>query len=154
MAAQRFGFRFWLSIPLALVALWAMQPIDLGGWGIWGVTGNALQFGSLGSVALLPQNPLWNYVDMTFWRANFLLLMPLYLVVLFLLAIWRKPGAGLYLMMGFGIASIHFVIFSLSAYSQLAQIGTAANRILTANATRLHRHDQCCEPAGRGGSRS
>ena len=93
------------------------------------MTGNALQFGSLGSV-LAPQNPLWNYVEMTFWRANFLLLMPLYLVALFLMALWRKPGAGLYLLMGFGIASIHFVIFSLSAYSQLVQIGTAANRVL------------------------
>ena len=130
LAAQRFGFRFWLSIPLALATLWALQPFDLGGWGTWGVTGNALQFGSLGSVALLPQNPLWNYVEMTFWRANFLLLMPLYLVALFLMALWRKPGAGLYLLMGFGIASIHFVIFSLSAYSQLVQIGTAANRVL------------------------
>ena len=130
LAAQRFGAQFWLGIPLALAAAWAMQPIDLGGWGIWGVTGNAFRFGSLGSIALLPQNPLWNYVDMTFWRANFLLLMPLYLVVLFLLAIWRRPGSGLYLMMGFGIASIHFVIFGLSAYSHFAQIGTTANRFL------------------------
>ena len=130
MAAQRFGTQFWLGIPLALVAIWAMQPIDLGGWGIWGVTDNAFRFGSLGSVALLPQNPLWNYVDMTFWRANFLLLMPLYLVVLFLLAICRRPGSGLYLMMAFGIASIHFVIFGLSTYSHFAQIGTTANRFL------------------------
>ena len=130
MAAQRFGTQFWLGIPLALAAVWAMQPIDLGGWGIWGVTGNAFRFGSLGSVALLPQNPLWNYVDMTFWRANFLLLIPLYLVVLLLVAIWRRPGSGLYLMMGFGIASIHFVIFGLSTYSHFAQIGTTANRFL------------------------
>ena len=130
LAAHRFGIRFWLGIPFSLATLWALQPFDLGGWGTWGVTGNALQFGSLGSVALLPQNPLWNYVEMTFWRANFLLLMPLYLVALFLMALWRKPGAGLYLLMGFGIASIHFVIFSLSAYSQFAQIGTAANRVL------------------------
>ena len=118
------------------------------------MTGNALQFGSLGSVALLPQNPLWNYVEMTFWRANFLLLMPLYLVALFLMALWRKPGAGLYLLMGFGIASIHFVIFGLSTYSHLVQIGTTANRILTANAARLHCHNQCRSTAHAGSSRS
>ena len=56
MAAQRFGIRFWLNVPLALAAVWAMQPIDLGGWGTWGVTGNAFRFGSLGSVRFCPKN--------------------------------------------------------------------------------------------------
>ena len=41
-----------------------------------------------------------------------------------------EAGSGLYLMMAFGIASIHFVIFGLSTYSHFAQIGTTANRFL------------------------
>ena len=67
---------------------------------------------------------------MTLWRANFLLLAPLYIGALLLML---RKGARLYsgyLLMGLGIAVVHCVIFGLSAYSKYAEIGTAINRVL------------------------
>ena len=77
-----------------------------------------------------PYNPLGDYLEMTFWRANFLLLAPMYMGTILLML---RKGARLYsgyLLMGLGIAVIHCVIFGLSAYSKYAEIGTAINRVL------------------------
>lgn len=130
IVGRRFCVRTLLAVPVILTIIWILQPVDLGMLGVWGVTNNVFQFGPLGSFAMLPQNPLWNYVEMTFWRTNFLLAMPLYLAALAVLALWQRRVALVFLLMGVGIACIHFFIFGLSPYSHFAQLGTATNRVL------------------------
>ena len=127
---MRYGWNFWIGLPIALGLLWQLQPLHLGALGMWGISQNAIELGPFGPIALRPHNPLDSYLEMTLWRANFLLLAPLYIGALLLML---RKGARLYsgyLLMGLGIAVIHCVIFGLSAYSKYAEIGTAINRVL------------------------
>ena len=113
-----------------LVTLWLLQPFDLGPLGRWGVDAEGIELGALVTTAFRPYNPLENYLEMTFWQASFLLLVPMYVGALILLLIRRPKGSSGYLLVGLGVLATHGVIFGLSEYSKYAQIGTAINRLL------------------------
>ena len=148
MAAQRFGTQFWLGIPLALAAVWAMhQSISVDG--VYGRDRQRIPVWILAASHCCPE-PAVELCGHDILASKLLAPDTPAPRCALLVAIWRRPGSGLYLMMGFGIASIHFVIFGLSTYSHFAQIGRHSQPILTADATRLHPDDQCCEPADVG----
>ena len=126
----RYRFRAvpWLLATLA--ALWLLQPLNLGPLGIWGASAGEINLGPLGDYAIRPYNPLKNYLEMTLWHGNFLLIIPLYLCALWLLAMRARYEFSGYLLMGLGIVVTQSVIFGVSSYSYYAESGTAINRLL------------------------
>ena len=113
-----------------LIALGLIQPLHLGTLGVWGINADGIQLGTLAKIGLRPYNPVADYLTMTFWQGNFLLLLPLYFVALVaILCVAPRRLAG-YLLMGAGIFATHGIVFGLSDYSEYAQIGTAINRVL------------------------
>jgi hypothetical protein len=126
----RFGAGAILALITILGVLIAMQPIDLGTLGVWGITETAIELGATASVSLRPYNPLPDYLRMTLERPNFLLLTPLYVLALLILLVRNTRQSLVYIMMATALCAIHYVIFGLSAYSQFAEIGTAMNRLL------------------------
>ena len=127
---QAFGWRAVLA-GCAVVALgWVIQPLSLGLLGTWGVDSEGFRLGALGTIGIRPYNPFDDYLHMTLWQGNFLLIAPLYLIAIARMLFGDPRRFSGYLLMGVGIAASHGVIFGLSAYSEYAQIGTAINRLL------------------------
>ena len=127
---QAFGWRAVLA-GCVLVALgWVIQPLNLGVLGTWGVDSEGFRLGALGTIGIRPYNPFDDYLHMTLWQGNFLLIAPLYLIAIARMLFGDPRRFSGYLLMGVGIAASHGVIFGLSAYSEYAQIGTAINRLL------------------------
>ena len=127
---QRFGASTLGVILGTLFALWLIQPLHLGTLGLWGINADGIQLGALATISLRPYNPIGDYLTMTFWQGNFLLLVPLYLAALIAILFVAPRRLSGYLLMGAGIIATHGIIFGLSGYSEFAQIGTAINRLL------------------------
>ena len=127
---RRFGAGTLVVMLGTLLALWLIQPLHLGTLGLWGIDADGIQLGALATIGLRPYNPIDDYLTMTFWQGNFLLLVPLYLAALIAILFVAPRQLSGYLLMGGGILATHGVIFGLSGYSEYAQIGTAINRLL------------------------
>ena len=127
---RRFGARTLAVILGTLLALWLVQPLHLGTLGLWGINADGIQLGALATIGLRPYNPIGDYLTMTFWQGNFLLLVPLYLAALIAILFVAPRRLSGYLLMAAGMIATHGVIFGLSDYSEFAQIGTAINRLL------------------------
>jgi len=127
---QRFAMRGLIALVLIMGLAWALQPLNLGPLGVWGIDNDRLSAGVLGSFATRPYNPIANYFDMTVLRGNFLLITPLYFLALLVLSINNHRRYAGYILTALCLVGIHGLIFGLSAYSRYAEIGTALNRLL------------------------
>jgi len=127
---RRFGQSIAVVILPMLLALGLLQPLNLGPLGEWGIGADGIMLGALGTIGFRPYNPIGNYLTMTFWQGNFLLLVPLYLAALLAILFVAPRKLSGYLLMGGGVVATHVVIFGLSGYSEYAQLGTAINRVL------------------------
>ena len=127
---QRLGRKAVPIIMLLATIFLLLQPLDLGELGTWGVDADGVQLGNVGTVGLNPYNPIHDYLEMTFWQGNFLLVLPLYLIALISIAMLRSRHLNGYLLVGISIFVCHGIIFGLSAYSEYAQLGTAVNRLV------------------------
>ena len=48
---MRYGWKFWIGLPIALGLLWQLQPLHLGTLGMWGVSQNAIELGPSALIA-------------------------------------------------------------------------------------------------------
>ena len=126
----RYRFRVLPWLLAAAGALWLLQPLHLGPAGVWGATAAEINLGALGNFEVRLYNPLKNYLEMTLWQGNFLLIMPMYIGALLLLAMKARGNLGGYLLMALGIFVTQGTIFGVSNYSKYAESGTAINRLL------------------------
>ena len=126
----RYRFRAVPWLLAALGALWLLQPLNLGPFGIWGASSGEIHLGPLGDYAIRSYNPLKNYLEMTLWQGNFLLIIPLYFCALWLLGMRARYEFSGYLLMGLAIVLTQGFIFGVSSYSYYAESGTAINRLL------------------------
>ena len=127
---RRFSVKGLIALASVVVALWLLQPLDLGPFGVWGGTADRLSTGVLGSFATRPYNAAPDYLNMTVLQGNFLLVIPLYFLALLYLTVKHRRAAAGYLVMAAGLFIVHAVVFGLSEYSRYAEIGTAVNRFL------------------------
>ncbi len=119
-----------LTVSGALLAGFAIESLQLGPLGLWGVEDRAIHLGPLGQYSLRPYNPLPNYLEMIFMRGNFQLLGPLYAAGLAVLTLKDLRASGVYWLMGILIAGSQWIIFGLSSFSLYAETGTSINRLL------------------------
>lgn len=119
-----------LAVSGALLAGFAIESLQLGPLGLWGVEDGAIHLGPLGQYSLRPYNPLPNYLEMIFMRDNFQLLGPLYAAGLAVLTLKDLRASGVYWLMGILIAGSQWIIFGLSSFSLYAETGTSINRLL------------------------
>ena len=127
---ERYRFNLLPWLLSAGAALWLVQPLDLGPGGVWGVNAGEINLGAFGNFAIRLYNPLTNYLEMTLWQGNFLLIVPMYVAALLLLATRAGDRVGGYLIMALGIIVTHGIIFGVSDYSKYAESGTSINRLL------------------------
>ena len=79
-----------IALASVVVALWLLQPLDLGPFGVWGGTADRLSTGVLGSFATRPYNAAPDYLNMTVLQGNFLLVIPLYFLALLYLTVKHR----------------------------------------------------------------
>ena len=120
-----------LILLISLVALFPfVEYIDLGPLGTWGVKDNRVTAGHLGAIDLRPIDSIKHIVGETIRRGSFLLLYPLYVLVI----IWSLLSAqvkfvGYWLMGLLAFSSLAF-IFTATNYSVYTELGTALSRVL------------------------
>lgn len=130
---QRYGYR-WLALGFFVMAGLMVGTntyhIDLGVLGEWGITGQQLHTGALGSFKLRPFNVSSTYIRIVLNDTSFHLLAILTALGLANAIINRHAKVAHWLLILILITGIQLFIFAFSQHSLFAEQGTAVGRLL------------------------
>ena len=119
-----------LLIFFSIAGLTLAAFFDLGFTRTWSFENGLLFFGDLEALGVRPKNPADYFFNETVLRGNYLLLLPLYTLLVAWSVLLKKRQFYGYWLIGVAAFSCILFIFSFSSFSIYAEIGTAFNRLM------------------------